>query len=77
LYLRAGFVTKYENKKLLREVKANSRYFPFFNLYTYYRAVIDQDKNSVENYFMYWEMKLIERTVPDKPNSKNQKYRKR
>jgi len=23
------------------------------------------------------EMKLIERTVPDKPNSKNQKYRKR
>ena len=37
----------------------------------------NQDKNSVENYFMYWEMKLIERTVPDKPSSKNQKYKKR
>ena len=117
------------------EVKANSRYFPFFNSTLGKELEIireslmelrnsedttdqdsdqvtdqdsDQDKKSVEkllhvlgddilsakeimerlnlvhkptfrkNYLnLALEMKLIERMIPDKPSSKNQKYRKR
>ena len=120
-------MTKYKNKKLLWEVKANSRYFPFFNSTLGKELEIireslmelrnsedttdqdsDQDKKSVEkllhvlgddilsakeimerlnlvhkptfrkNYLnLALEMKLIERMIPDKPSSKNQKYRKR